>query len=73
MKTCVVLTLLKTQDYSCKFDMKSGYHHAEIKNSTGNIWDFNGAPMMSNSVMCLLFFPLGWLLHAISLQNLSGL
>ena len=27
-----LLTLLKTQDYLCKFDLKSGYHHVEITN-----------------------------------------
>ena len=29
---CILLTLLKTQDYLYKFDLKSGYHHKDITN-----------------------------------------
>ena len=40
-----LLTLLKTQDYLCKFDLKSGYHHVEITNLH---WKYLGFQLGTN-------------------------
>ena len=40
-----LFSLLKAQDYLCKFDLKSGYHRVDI---TTLHWNFSGVLMMGN-------------------------
>jgi len=44
---CTLLSLFKAEDYLCKFDLKSDYHHVEITNLH---WKYLGFQWATNDV-----------------------